>query len=76
LAAHLLATAKKLTITKITPYYGEGVFGQVPTNNVPCKVVTPLAALEAVADYGTSNATLRLVSPLLASEVNRLLKGK
>jgi len=71
-----LATAKKLTITKITPYYGEGVFGEVPTNNVPCKFVTPLAELEAVADYGTSNSTLRLVSPLLSSEVERLLEGK
>ncbi len=71
-----LAKANKLTITKITPYYGGGVFGEVPTNNAPCKFVTPLAELEAVADYGTSNATLRLLSPLLSSEVKRLLKGK
>lgn len=68
-----LASAKKLTITKITPYYGEGDFGEVPTNNVPCKFVTPLAELDAVADLGSSNVTLRLVSPILSSEAHRLL---
>ncbi len=68
-----LAKATKLTITKITPYYGEGVFGEVPTNDVPCKFVTPLAELEATADFGNSNATVRLLSPILSSEVYRLL---
>jgi hypothetical protein len=71
-----LASAKKLTITKITPYYGEGMFGEVPTNDVPCKFATPFAELEAVADFGGSNATIRLVSPILSSEVGRLLKTK
>jgi len=71
-----LAGAKKLTITKITPCYGEGVFGEVPTNDVPCKFVTPFAELEAVADFGNSNAIVRLVSPILSSEVDRLLKTK
>jgi hypothetical protein len=71
-----LAGAKKLTITKITPCYGEGVFGEVPTNDVPCKFVTPFAELEAVADFGNSNATVRLLSPIIASEVSRLLKSK
>jgi hypothetical protein len=68
-----LATAKKLTITKITPYYAEGMFEGVPTNDVPCKFATPFAKLEAVADFGNSNATVRLVSPILSSEVSRLL---
>lgn len=71
-----LACAKKLTITKITPYYGEGVFGEVPTNDVPCKFATPFAELEAVADFGNRNATIRLLSPILSSEVIRLLKSK
>jgi hypothetical protein len=71
-----LAGAKKLTITKITPYYGEGVFGEVPTNDVPCKFATPFAELEAVADFGNSNTTIRLLSPILSSEVIRLLKSK
>lgn len=71
-----LATAKKLTITKITPYYGEGMFGEVPTNDVPSKFATPFAELEAVADFGNSNAIVRVVSPILSSEVDRLLKTK
>jgi hypothetical protein len=71
-----LASAKKLTITKITPYYGEEVFGTIPTNYVPCNFATPFAELEAVADFGTSNTTLRLVSPILTSDVKRLLGGK
>ena len=69
-----LAGAKKLTITKITPCYGAGVFGEVPTNDVPCKFVTPFAEMEAVADFGSSNATVKLLSPIISSEVVRLLK--
>jgi hypothetical protein len=34
---------------------------------------TPFAELEAVADFGNSNATIRFVAPILSSEVNRLL---
>ena len=68
-----LATAKKLTIIKITPYYGEGVFGEVPTNDAPCHFALPLAELEAVANYGSSNDPVRLLSPITTSEVNRLL---
>lgn len=68
-----LASAKKLIITKITPYYGAGVFGEMPTNDVPCNFTTPFAELEAVAEFGGSNATLQLVSPILSSEVSRLL---
>ncbi len=71
-----LAGAKKFTITKITPYYGEGMFGEVATNDVPCKFATPFAELEAVADFGNSNATVRLISPILSSEVVRLLGNK
>jgi hypothetical protein len=71
-----LATAKKFTITKITPYYGEGIFGEVPTNDMPCEFATPFAELEAVADFGSSNTTVRLLSPILSSEVVRLLANK
>ena len=71
-----LAKATKLTITRITSCYGEGVYGESPTNNEPTKVVTPLAELEAIADFGNSNTTVRLLSPIVASEVNRLLKTK
>lgn len=64
-----LANAKTFTITKITPYYGEGVYGEMPTNIEPPKIVMPFAELEAVADFGTSNVTVRLVSPILSSDV-------
>jgi len=68
-----LARAKKLTITKITPYYGEGILGEIPSNDAPCEFVTPFAELEAVADFGGSNAAVRLVVPILSSEANRLM---
>jgi hypothetical protein len=71
-----LANAKTFTITKITPYYREGTFAEVPTNDVPPEFVTPLGELEAVADFGNSNAIIRLLSPILSSEVIRLLKSK
>jgi hypothetical protein len=70
-----LANARKLTITKITPVYGEGVFGEPSTSDTPCKFATPFAELEAIADFGASNATVRLVSPILSSEVKRLLQS-
>jgi hypothetical protein len=68
-----LAKAKKLTITKITPYYGEGILGEIPTNDAPCEFVTPFAELQCFADFGDSNAMVRLVAPILSSEANRLL---
>jgi len=67
-----LANAKILTITKITPYYGEGVYGEQPEQTPP-KWVTPFAELEAVADFGNSNATVRLFSPLLSLDAARML---
>jgi hypothetical protein len=69
-----LAKAKKLTIVKITPYYGEGIYGGASTNDEPVRIVTPIAQLEAVADFGSSNVTVRLLSPILSSEVSRLLE--
>ncbi len=68
-----LAKAKKLTITKITPYYGEGILGEIPTNDAPCEFVTPFAELQCIADFGDRNATVRLVAPVLSSEASRLL---
>jgi hypothetical protein len=71
-----LANAKKFTITKITPHYGEGVFGEVPTNDVPSKFIAPIAELEAVADFGNSTLTVRLLSPALSSDAIRMLTDK
>jgi hypothetical protein len=69
-----LAKAEKLTITKITPYYREGVYGDMAENSELPETIAPFAELEAVADFGNSNAVVRLFSPILSSEVNRLLK--
>ena len=71
-----LAKAKKITITKITPYYGEGIYGEAPTNGELPTIVTPIAELEAVANLGNSNATVRLLSPILSTEAIRLLESK
>jgi len=68
-----LAKTKRLTIVKITPYYGDGIYGERLTNDELPQVVVPIAELEAVADFGNSNATVRLLSPIISSEVNRLL---
>jgi len=69
-----LANAKNFTITKITPYYGDGVLGETPRDGADPQFATPFAELEAVADLGNSNATLRLVAPILSSDVRRLLQ--
>jgi len=68
-----LAAVKKLTIIKVTLYYGEGMFGEVPTNDVPCGFAMPFAQLDAVADFGTSNEPVKLLSTILSSEAQRLL---
>lgn len=67
-----LANAKTFTITRITLYYGEDFYGETPTKNEASKFVTPIAELEATADFGASNATVRLFSPILSSEAIRL----
>ena len=69
--------AQKLTINKITPYYGEGIYGQWPTNGEPAAVIAPLAKLEAVADFGGgSNAPLHLLVPITSPGVEQLLGEK
>jgi hypothetical protein len=68
-----LATAKKLTVTKITPYYGEGVFGDT-NEDYPPQFVSPYAELEAMADFGNSNAVVRMVAPIISSDLHRLLE--
>lgn len=68
-----LAKTKVFTITKITPFYVEGVLGEKPADDGPSKIIAPIAELEGVADFGNSNLTVRLFSPILSSDVNRLL---
>jgi hypothetical protein len=67
-----LDLAQKFTITKITPYYGEGRLGEMPANDTPPKYIAPVAELEAVADYGNFKVTGRLLAPIVSSEVARL----
>jgi hypothetical protein len=71
-----LATATKLTVTEIMPFYGEGMFGSAPANDVPPEFVTPFAELEAMAELNNTNITIRLLCPILADEAKRLLETK
>jgi hypothetical protein len=68
-----IATAKRFVISKITPYYTDSIFGEVMTDNTPCKFITPVAELDAIADFGNSNMTVHIYSPITSSDVNRLL---
>ena len=52
------------------------MYGEMPTNNEPPKFVAPFAELEGVAGYGTSNQTVRLLSPLLSSDAAKWLTNK
>jgi hypothetical protein len=68
-----LANSKKLTITKITPYYGEGLYSESATNDSAPKWIVPIAELEGLAELEGSNVAVRIFAPLSTSEVNRLL---
>jgi hypothetical protein len=69
-----LANTKKLTIVRITLYYGEGIFGGIPAKDTPCEYATPFAELQAVADMGEKHIPVRILSPMLSVEVAQLLK--
>jgi hypothetical protein len=69
-----IGTAKRLVISKITPYYTDSIFCEIPPDNAPCKFITPVAELYAVADFGNSNMPVHLYAPITSSDVNRLLK--
>jgi hypothetical protein len=68
-----LGKARKLIITKVTPYYREGVYGDMTTDNEPPPTITPFAELEAVADFGNSSVTVKLLTPILSTEASKLL---
>ena len=71
-----VARAKRITITQVTPYYGEGMLGEEPRENEPPKHVRPVAILGATADFGTNAAFVRIYAPILASDVRRLLVSR
>ena len=64
---------KKLTVTKITPYYREGVYGDMADSSEPPETIAPFAELEAVADFGNSSVTVKLLTPILSTEASKLL---
>ena len=68
-----LATNKSFTITKITPYFSEGIFGETPTNDEPPKVIAPIAELEAIGD--SNSCKVSFLTPILSFAVYRLLNG-
>jgi hypothetical protein len=68
--------ARRLTITRITPYYGEGMLGEEPRENEPPKYVGPVAVLGANTEFGTNVTSVRIYAPILASDVRRLLKTR
>jgi hypothetical protein len=72
----VFGNARKLTVTRITPYYNEGVYGETPPDGQSERLITPFADLEAVADFGNSNATLQLIVPILSDDVYRLLNRR
>jgi hypothetical protein len=73
-----LSIAQKFLITKVTPHYGEGQFGEMPTDkgtgDVPTEFIAPFAEMEITADFGSNKATAIAVSPVLSSDTVRLLK--
>jgi hypothetical protein len=55
-----LANAKTFSITNITLYYLDGKMGGTNQIHVPPEYATPFAELDAVADFGNSNAAVRI----------------
>lgn len=66
-----LSNAKKLIITKITPEYGEGKYGEAPTADSE-NYVSPFGILEGVADLGDINISFRFYCPILSTNIIKL----
>jgi hypothetical protein len=71
-----LAKTKKLTITRVKPFYAEGFYGEQPRDNEPTRFVTPVAELEAVAELDRGNVSVRLYSPFTSGDVKRFLNTR
>lgn len=69
-----LSMATKLTITGITPFYWELIYGDAITNDEPSKIISPFAKMNAVAEFGTNNTMLTLLSPITVPAIARLMK--
>jgi hypothetical protein len=51
--------------TPISSLHIEGIFDEIPTNDVPAKLLTPVAELEAIVDFGNSNSVFHMVTPIV-----------
>jgi hypothetical protein len=71
-----VARAKRITITHVTPHYGEGVIGEELPENQPAKCVRPTVILGCTADCGTNAVFVQIYAPILASDVRRLLGSR
>ncbi len=73
-----LAKARKVTITRITPYYADEVFGQSAEELHPNrpKFATPFAELKVVAELENTSMDALLYAPILVTEVNRILSAR
>lgn len=68
-----LGKTKKLTVTNFSLFYMEGIFGETPPNGELPQMITPVAEIKGIADFGNSNDTVRLLVPVLSWDANRLL---
>jgi hypothetical protein len=70
----MLSKTNRLRITKITPYYMEGTYGEEPKQGrAPANTLTPIAELEATAEFENGTLQIQLVSPIVSTEIKRLL---
>ncbi len=63
-----LAATRKLTIKKMTTFYGDGIFGEVPKNDEPSRFITPFIELDCDAQINNSNMLVRMLSPVISPE--------
>lgn len=68
-----LAKTKKLTLTKITPFYAEGRYGEPPEKQLS-KLISPMVELEGRAELDDTIVDVRLLSPILTTDIARFLK--
>jgi hypothetical protein len=67
--------ASKLTITRVTPYYMEGRFGETRREDSSPQFLTPVAELAATAKLETGDVAVRLFVPLLSNDATTLLNS-
>jgi hypothetical protein len=64
---------RSLTITNLNVYYSEGRLGEQLNEQEPETHVAPIIMIEALADWATSNAPVRLLAPLTMPDARKLL---